>query len=198
MSHDDQTLDFYAREAEAYTSREKVENRQRLLTFLSALPDNARILELGCGAGQDSEFMISQGYSVQPTDGSPEIAKAAQARLGIPVQQLLFEDLDDQAAYDGIWANACLLHVPRTSLASVLAHVFAALRGGGQFFASFKAGEEDGRDRFGRYYNYPSARRLKDLYKTLPWQSVVIESGKGGGYDGLPTDWLYVTATKTR
>ena len=38
-------------------------------------------------------------------------------RLGRPVETLLFHDLDEVEAYDGVWANACLLHVPRDELA---------------------------------------------------------------------------------
>ena len=34
-----------------------------------------------------------------------------------PVETLLFHDLDEVEAYDGVWANACLLHVPRDELA---------------------------------------------------------------------------------
>ena len=36
----------------------------------------------------------------------------ASRRLGRPVGTLLFHDLDAVEAYDGVWANACLLHVP--------------------------------------------------------------------------------------
>ena len=65
------------------------------------------------------------------------------------------------AAFDGVWANACLLHVPRTALPGILAKVQRALRPGGVFYASYKAGEAEGRDRFGRFFNYPDAAWLK-------------------------------------
>ena len=54
-----------------------------------------------------------RGFDVTPTDGSPEMAEVASRRLGRPVGTLLFHDLDEVEAYDGVWANACLLHVPR-------------------------------------------------------------------------------------
>ena len=61
--------------------------------------------------------MLARGYDVTPTDGSPEMADVASRRIGRPVKTLLFHDLDAVEAYDGVWANACLLHVPRPELA---------------------------------------------------------------------------------
>ena len=57
--------------------------------------------------------------------------REASRRLGRPVETLLFHDLDKVEAYDGVWANACLLHVPRPELAQVLARIWRALKPGG-------------------------------------------------------------------
>lgn len=154
------------------------------------------MLELGCGGGQDSAALIARGFDLTPTDGSPELAAQAALRLGRPVPVLLFEDLAANAAYDGIWANACLLHVPRTALPAIIARVHAALRPGGGFYASFKAGEAEGRGRFGRYYNYPSAEWLREAYGAGLWRSLEIAEEPGGGYDREPTRWLHVLAIK--
>lgn len=196
MAHDPTTIDFYGQEVAAYTSRGQEPARRRLDAFLAALPAGASVLELGCGAGQDSEYMIGQGFDVRPTDGTPAMAQAAQRRLGVPVATLLFGDIDEVGTCDGIWANACLLHIPRAELPAVIGRIHAALKAGGVFYASFKAGEAEGRDEFDRYYNYPSAGWLRTLYAALPWRDVVIEAEAGSGYDRKPTDWLHVTATR--
>lgn len=109
---------------------------------------------------------------------------------------LLFEDIATEAAFDGVWANACLLHVPRPGLPGILARVHRALRPGGAFYASFKAGEAEGRDRFGRYYNYPDAGWLRSAYAVDGWRSLDIAEEMGGGYDREPTRWLHATAIK--
>ncbi|OCJ64858.1 SAM-dependent methyltransferase [Agrobacterium tumefaciens] len=193
---DDETIGFYTDNAGAYTSRGQTADLPHLEKFLSRLPKGATILELGCGGGQDSEFMLAAGFDVRPTDGTPEIAKAAETRLGIPVATLLFEDIGDVETYGGVWANACLLHVPRPALSGIIRRIHTALKQGGVFYASFKAGEAEGRDTFGRYYNYPSKTWLEDLYGHFAWAGVEIEARHGSGYDKLPTDWLHVTATK--
>lgn len=193
-SIDLQTLSFYATEAETYTQRARAAKNERLDGFLAALPAGANILELGCGGGQDSHAMLSRGFDVTPTDGSPEMALQAERRLGRAVAVLAFDQLDETAAYDAVWANACLLHVPRPELAAVLSRIHKALKPGGTFYASFKAGSAEGRDGLQRYYNYPSRDWLMAQYARLDWTSVEIAENKGRGYDGEETGWLHVTA----
>jgi SAM-dependent methyltransferase len=190
------TLDFYGVEAGVYAGRARKVRYGRLDAFAAVLPAGGSVLELGCGGGQDSEALLVRGFAVTPTDGSPELASQAARRLGLPVRVLLFEDLDESNAFDGVWANACLLHVPRPALPAVIDKVQAALRPGGVFYASFKAGTVDGRDRFGRYYNYPSSDWLLGAFRTGRWRKLDIDEDMGGGYDGEPTRWLHVLAFK--
>lgn len=193
---DADTLGFYAAEAQIYAGRDRELGEARLRRFAELLPAGGKVLELGCGGGQDSAALLTLGLDVMPTDGSPELAAQAQERLGRPVSVLLFEDLVANAAFDGVWANACLLHVPRPALPGILARAHRALRPGGSFYASYKAGEAEGRDRFGRYYNYPDADWLRVAYGAERWSSLDIEEDLGGGYDQEPTRWLHATAIK--
>ena len=193
---DEDTLHFYRSNAQAYAARE-IAKHQRLTRFLALLHPGATILELGCGAGADSAQMLAAGFDVQASDGSPELAAEASRRLGRPVATLLFHDLDKVDAYDGVWANACLLHVPRPELKQVLALIWRALRPGGHFYASFKAGDADGRDTLNRYYNYPSPDWLRDTYsKAGSWSSLAIEEGKVRGFDNEWAEMLFVVAGK--
>ena len=110
---DDDTLGYYAEHAAKYA----VDSLKRPLSphmdyFQMHLPAHPRVLELGCGAGRDTADMIKRGFDVLPTDGSPEMAREAEARLGIPVKVMLFEELDMEDAFDGVWAHASLLHAP--------------------------------------------------------------------------------------
>ena len=194
---DDATLQFYRRNAEAYAAGEITSRHARMAKFLALLPAGAAILELGCGAGADSAEMIARGYDVTPTDGSPELAEIASRKLGRPVDTLLFHDLKAVAAYDGVWANACLLHVPREQLAGVLALIHRALKPGGAFYASYKAGEDDGRDALDRYYNYPTEDWLRATYgEAGAWRDLSIETGKVRGFDDAMAEMLFVLAQK--
>ncbi len=194
---DDDTLQFYRRNAEAYAQREITSRQARLTRFLALLPPGAAILEFGCGAGGDSAEMLARGFDVTPTDGSPEMAGVASRRLGRPVGTLLFHDLDAVEAYHGVWANACLLHVPRDQLASVLSLIHRALKPGGAFYASYKEGDGDGRDTLNRYYNYPTENWLRATYAQAgEWTDLSIESGEVRGFDDAMAEMLFVLARK--
>ncbi|MBN8952338.1 MULTISPECIES: class I SAM-dependent methyltransferase [unclassified Rhizobium] len=192
----DPTSSFYSDNAALYAARDRNLPRRRLDAFLEALPAGASILELGCGAGQDAAYMLSCGFDVTPTDGSAELASEAEKHIGKPVRVMRFETLNARDAFNGIWAEASLLHVPRSSLPDVFSRILQALKTGGIFHASFKAGESEGHDKFGRYYNYPSATWLEDKLSAAGWRIVTMTEADGGGFDGEPTRWLYVTARK--
>jgi len=194
--HDEATLAFYDREAGAYAAR-KDQAGPHLAAFLEALAPGAKILELGCGGGQDAAAMIAAGFDVTPTDGSAGLAREAEKLLGRPVRVMKFAELDETAAYDGVWANACLLHVPEGGLGDVLGRIHRALKPGGRFYAGFKAGDGGGRDSLGRYYNFPDEARLRAAYAAAgPWTDLDLRHGKGGGFDGVMRDWLHVEAVK--
>ncbi len=194
---DEATLQFYRGHAEAYAGREITSRKARLAAFLALLPPGGRILELGCGAGGDTAEMLAQGFDVRATDGSPEMAEVASKRLGRRVETLLFHELDEVEAYDGVWANACLLHVPRDQLAHVLSLIRRALKPGGAFFASYKEGEDGGRDALDRYYNYPSQDWLRATYAEAGnWSALSIESGEVKGFDDKMAAMLFVVARK--
>src|SRR6187455_815479 len=181
---DEETLQFYRGNAEAYAGREITSRQARLTAFLAPLPPGATILELGCGAGGDTAEMLARGFDVHATDGSPEMAAVASKRLGRTVETLLFHELDEVEAYDAVWANACLLHVPRDELAHVLSLIWRALKPGGAFFASYKEGEAGGRDALDRYYNYPSREWLSATYAEAgAWNALSMERGEVKGFD---------------
>lgn len=192
----DPTSRFYADNAAVYAASSSSPNHLRLGAFLEKLEPGAEILELGCGNGRDSAEMLKRGFRVMPTDGTLEMAREAEQRLGIPVRVLRFGEIEAASAFDGIWASACLLHVPRADLGDVLARIHRALKPGGVFYASFKAGKAEGHDGLGRYYNYPSEKWLRTVYAAMPWASIEIDENKGSGYDNQPTDWLHVLAVK--
>lgn len=194
--NDAMTSDFYAREARAYTSHSRDLPSSHLTAFAARLSPGGEVLELGCGGGQDSEALIAAGLNVTPTDGTAEMAAVAQERLNRPVGVLRFEDIAAVAAFDGIWANACLLHAPRDRLGSIIERIHIALRPGGIFYASYKTGKPEGRDRFGRYYNQPDAAWLRRTYLPERWSLLDLAESREPGYFGEPSDWLYVTAIK--
>jgi SAM-dependent methyltransferase len=194
---DEETLQFYRSNAQSYADWAKAPST-RLRGFLALLPSGGSILELGCGAGNHSAVMLDGGFQVRATDGSPEMAEIASRRLGHPVEAMLFHELDQSEAYDGVWANACLLHVPRDELVGILGRIHRALKLSGVFYASFKIGEGDGRDNLGRYYNYPSPEWLRATYAAAgEWNSLTSDTSVIQSFDETPADMLHLVVRKT-
>src|SRR5258708_37670081 len=141
--------------------------------LVARLKWGASILELGCGSGRDPVEMLRLGYDVTPTDGSREMARQAEGRLGRKVSVLEFSDIEGELRFDGVWAHACLLHVPVLHLGEVLGKIYRVLKSPGVLFANFKEGAAEGRDRFGRYYNYPSLTAPREIFhQAAPWFSL--------------------------
>lgn len=193
---DEGTLQFYRSNARSYADWAKAPST-RLRGFLALLPSGGSILELGCGAGNHSAVMLAEGFSVRATDGSPEMAEIASQRLGHAVEAMRFDQLDAHEAYDGVWASACLLHVPRDELAGILARIHRALRPSAVFYASYKIGEGDGRDSLGRYYNYASPEWLEATYASAgPWITLSSDRNVIQSFDETPANMLHLVVRK--
>ncbi|QOZ25746.1 bifunctional 2-polyprenyl-6-hydroxyphenol methylase/3-demethylubiquinol 3-O-methyltransferase UbiG [Bradyrhizobium sp. CCBAU 51753] len=193
---DEDTLQFYRRNAEAYAGWAKAPST-RLKGFLALLPAGGAILELGCGAGNHAAVMLADGFALRATDGSPEMAEVASRRINHPVEAMRFDELEDQEAYDGVWASACLLHVPRDELAGILGRIHRALKPGGLFYASYKIGHDDGRDSIGRYYNYPSPDWLASTYAASgAWTQVSADTSEIKSFDEAPATMLHIVVRK--
>jgi SAM-dependent methyltransferase len=193
---DDATLQFYRRHAASYAAWAKAPST-RLIGFLDMLPQGASILELGCGAGNHAAEMLARGFGLRATDGSPEMADEASRRLNHPVEVMRFDELDAHEAYDGVWASACLLHVPRDELGGILTRIHRALKNDGVFYASYKVGETAGRDSLGRYYNYPSPEWLQATYGAAgAWQTVKSDIGEIKSFDATPATMLHLVVRK--
>lgn len=120
--------------------------------FLSFMSAQSVILDLGCGSGRDSLYFKNRGFRVEAIDGSEELVKIARKTTGLPVRKLLFSELDYCNNFDGIWACASLLHVPKAEIVPILDKCFLALKKRGIFYLSFKKGDFEG-IRNGRYFS---------------------------------------------
>ncbi|WP_248306975.1 class I SAM-dependent methyltransferase [Devosia sp. 1635] len=189
------TVNFYDSNAVAYAADGSVNSR--LAPFLSKVLPGGSILELGTGSGKDAKVMVQTGFVVDATDGSTELAAIASRYLGQTVRTMRFEELAAEQAYDGIYAAASLLHVPRSDIHAVLRKIHAALRPNGVVWASFKVGSNEGVDRLGRYYNYLDSTELTALWEAAgPWAKVELEQWLGTGFDEKATKWAAITAVR--
>ena len=165
MEESKKTLQYYAEHAAAFAAgtvdADMSVARER---FLCHLPQGARILDFGCGSGRDSRFFLDRGYEVDAVDGSMELCRMASQYTGIEVKQMLFGELDANEVYDGVWACASILHLPKQELAEVLRRIAEALKGEGVLYTSFKYGTFEG-IRGGRHFTDFTEETLREFWQ---------------------------------
>ncbi len=166
MSND--SLQFYDEHAESFaTSTISADMNDARQHFIKMLPSAAHILDFGCGSGRDTKAFLDAGYAVDAVDGSKELCRIASEFTGIPVKQMLFQDLNETNIYDGIWACASILHLPTAELLEVLQKIAKALKPGGILYTSFKYGTFEG-IRDGRYFTDFTEETLDKLLSNIP------------------------------
>ena len=85
---------------------------------------------------------------------------------------LFYMEVDEREKYDGIWACASILHLPKKQLREVLKNMYAALKSKGWIYTSFKYGEFEG-ERNGRYFTDFTIGTFKDFIHDM--QGLKIE-----------------------
>jgi SAM-dependent methyltransferase len=118
------------------------QNRDALV---AAMPRNpGKILDLGCGPGRDLLVFKRQGHTVIGLDATPAFVQMAQLS-GCEVWQQSFLNLElPQDHFDGIFANASLIHVPRAEMVRVLEDLWRSLIPGGAIVMSICRGDGEG------------------------------------------------------
>ena len=139
MAKKDFTIEYYNNEADRFfESTVSVDFSKIQEQFLKYVKPGGRILDLGCGSGRDSRAFLERGYEVVAVDGSRELARIAGAYIGQEVIVADFREFEPEGTFDGIWACASLLHLPKGEIAAVMRQMAAHLAEGGCFYASFK------------------------------------------------------------
>ena len=188
-----ETIEYYNDNAEDYFNYTvDVDMSEHYKRFLKYLPDNAYILDVGCGSGRDSMFFKSVGYRVKAIDGSEKLCELASAYLGEKVENKRFMEVDYTDLFDGIWANASLLHAERNTIDLVIEKLRKALKEKGIIYASFKYGDGD-RVQGDRYYNDQNEETIKYLFKDFIVKELWKSDDKIPGRD---EKWINIIAVK--
>lgn len=167
------SVEFYETNADSFIAQTvDVDMTSLYLRFCKNLKLGASVLDAGCGSGRDALAFSRMGYHVVAFDASPKMVDAASKRADVPVYQMTFEDMKFDQPFDGIWACASLLHVPRTHLSDVLRSLASFLKPTGVLYASFKYGEQE-REKGWRYFNDLNEKLLADHLKDVPGLSAV-------------------------
>jgi cyclopropane fatty-acyl-phospholipid synthase-like methyltransferase len=191
------TLDYYNENSDLFAADTlSLEFSSIQDSFLKYMKPGSLILDFGCGSGRDSLYFLQKGYSVEAIDGSEEMVRIASKTTGLPVRCMLFQELDEDEKYDGIFACASILHVPYDDLRDVMTRINKAVKNHGYVYVSFKYGESEGY-RNGRYFTDMTEERFERLLDEVPGFVIVGESVTSDARPGRSDEkWLNVLLRK--
>lgn len=191
------SIDYYNRHAADFYDRTvELDLKEELERFILLLPEGAAVLDLGCGSGRDSLYMKEEGLDVTAMDASEELCELAQIHIGQDVLLMRFEEIDFMEVFDGVWANASLLHVPLEEMDEILDKIIKSMKTEGILYMSFKYGDFSG-IRDGRYFKDYNTRELKELLGRHPSLELIeIYKNEDVREEKKMDRWIHVLARK--
>ena len=108
------TIDWYSQNAEKYAQWvDDYYSSEQITTFISMLPQQAKILDAGCGSGRDTKFFTNSGFDATGLDAAEGMIKTATRNnpnskfvVG-DFRQLQFPD----NTFQGVWSHASLINL---------------------------------------------------------------------------------------
>lgn len=159
--------DWYDANAERFTASSlAMDVSPQLRAFAASLPRGGHVCDAGCGAGRDAAWLLDQGFEVTGFDISAAMIASARAlthgRARFLHAGFANAPLEAQS-FDGIWALASLLHLPKSEVQPALARLLGALKPGGLLVFSLKEGAGEAIDALGRPMAFYSVDEVRDL-----------------------------------
>ncbi len=164
-------------QSECWNSFYKTQNRPwRGVANLPELniSEKSKVLELGCGNGKTSEYLMQLGYSVTATDFSEEAVSACEKRFGNKMEYAVCRSDDlpfDNETFDCVVLVHILEHLDDSENGKTADEIFRVLRPGGKvFIKSFsnkdmRASENMAVKGNGIRYRYYAVGEIPQIYK---------------------------------
>ncbi len=205
------TIDWYDQNEEQYAkSVMNLYPPQDLDEFTALLPKSAKVLDAGCGPGRDTNLLTKRGYQAEGIDisrGLVDVAKKQFPNLKFSVGNLL-ELPYETNSFDGIWANASLLHFETVhEVEKALSEFSRILKVGGILHVLVKAqtGKNktavvtDSLSKHDRFFQYFTLDEIWKLIKNSGFEILKADQHKetDRNPNGRPeVEWVRVLAKK--
>lgn len=196
----DITIQAYCENFDAYIANTPAvlegQHKEWIDEFLSLLPLNGRIFELGSAFGRDAHYFAEHGYEVVCTDVIPQ-ALEKLTQEGFEACMYDFRDTPKAEwlrVFDGFFANGVLLHASPTLFESVFTNIATMLKTNGYVAFSLKTGEGElvsyEKLQAPRHFYFYTEAKLRSMFEHLPFEIVRLTAAEQG-------KWLHVIARYT-
>lgn len=197
MEESNKTIDYYNSNAAQYFSNTVSTDMSECCDrFLKYVVPRGRIIDIGAGSGRDIKYFKDKGYVVEGIDASEEMCRLAADYSGTEVTCERIQDWYPQEKYDGIWANASLLHLAFDEIKEFVCRASDYLKPNGVFYISMKKGIQTGCDNNGKFFTDFSEEKVQQIVSKST-AFIVTDSWETG--DGLSREkfrWLNLILKK--
>jgi len=179
-----ETVKAYDAQAKNWASEHQTKGfwADEIVVFKKLLP-SGKILEIGSGGGRDAQELRVLGYDYVGTDASQGlITQAKETNPNVPFFHQSVYDLDfTQDSFDGFWASAVLLHIPKKRIDEALGRIHNVVRNKGVGFISIKEGigekmvKEDaqmGNMGHSRLFSFYSRQEFEEVLKRNGYETI--------------------------
>lgn len=190
---DDQTIKAYDRQAESVANLHQhlIPNRiyELIRTYFTL---NASTLDVGCGIGRDTQWLIQNGYLALGVDASMEMLKQAESLY--PIASFChdalprLESLNSQ--YKNILCSAVLMHLHQDSLEAGCTRLLELLQPKGVLIVSYRSTNEPNKRENGKLYENIDVSDFKKLFINLHAQILVQETDTETGRNLTWYNWV--------
>ena len=141
-----------------------------LRKFAKLVGQGSKVLDLGCASGYQSKLLENQGLDVVGLDLSSRMIAIAKKR--VPNAEFVVGDMtiigkriypELVEGFDGVYARASLLHIPKKLIPEVLRSVNKILKDKGTFYLAVKEGRGEGEVEDERH-----GRKVKRFFSFFP------------------------------
>lgn len=165
--------------------------------FSEALFKNAKVLDLGCGPGVETNKLTMAGFDVQGFDLSEGLLKIAREKTpsatfiqGDMLTKLLYAD----EYFDAVFAKASLLHIPKEKINFVFGEICRILKPNGIIHIALKKGDDEKiivEDDYGyeyqRFFSFWQPEKLQEIFQRHDLKILKQDSWTN---PGMKTVWL--------
>lgn len=171
-----------------YNHRDLNKFNNELDKFISLLPKNAHVLDVGCGAGiPTAKYLIHRNIDVTGVDISDVML--TMAKENVPNANFIKMDMNDlkfnENTFDGIISVYTLFHVPRKYHSSIFNQFYNILKPGGILLINSGIYESEGISIFFGapmfWSNYDSTATLKLVKEagfSIIFEGVLVRGGE--------------------
>jgi SAM-dependent methyltransferase len=197
-----QTAAAYEQSVDKYLSRcgrRRYRRPPLLRRLLALLPKQARLLDLGCGAGQDVRHLRQERYGVVGLDLTGALLAFARGRS--PAVPLILADMRrlplHRGSIDGIWAAASVIHLPKAAARALLVDLLDVIQPGGVLAATVAHGLKSRILKRGwipgRYFARWTKAELDRTFRAAGWKVIELTVVTGQERKGR---WINVIAQR--